>query len=150
MVKKKACYVLMLSEVFSKTHPKAGQKTHFIEQFNNGQKIHTIRENYELWKKRFEKIEKDEAYISVRKWENPLKPYRSKQIIIKDLHKSDGIGLGRIQKTAIGMSIDGIIGHKVDKISKNDGLEIEDFNLWFRHVELLKPCALIYLNDFRY
>lgn len=70
-------YVLTVSEKFPKTHPKSGQPTNFPLSIKHYDKIHTIRGNYDLWAKRFEKINAGEAVLSVRVWEG--KPYNSKQ-----------------------------------------------------------------------
>ena len=60
-------YVLMLSQVFPADHPRAGIPTgfqHKLQAALNGwmdhafYKVHTIRANYPLWAKRFEKIER--------------------------------------------------------------------------------------------
>ena len=75
---KKKTYVLMISENFPKYHQKAGEPTFFARKIEEGKKIHTIRQNYELWNKRAEKINKGEAILSIRKWSG--KAYRSKQI----------------------------------------------------------------------
>lgn len=49
-------YVITLSKNFMKGHPKAGQPTNFREKFLKKEKIHTIRANYPLWKKRLDEI----------------------------------------------------------------------------------------------
>lgn len=69
-------YVLTVSEFFPKTHNKAGLPTGFINAISNKTKLHTIRGNYDLWAKRFEKINKGEAVLSVRYWSG--KPYNSR------------------------------------------------------------------------
>ena len=93
-------YVLMLSQFFPAYHPKAGSSTDFKNKLQaalNGwsdltfAKLHTIRANYPLWKKRFEQIERGEACLSIRQWSG--KPYASKQVEIARLTKDDGIGL---------------------------------------------------------
>lgn len=110
-------YYLTLSKVFPATHPRKGEQTYFKEQFEiaigkiagvqildeNGRyfsailnpKLHTIRANYELWRKRFEQIERGEACLSIRQWMG--KPYASKQQEIARLTKEDGIGLQRLE-----------------------------------------------------
>ena len=80
MTKNLKVYVITLSRVFPVSHPKAGLKTYFKTKLENtnvvpfdpngdsvpdGQpqlKRHTIRANYELWRKRFEQIERGEAF----------------------------------------------------------------------------------------
>mgnify|MGYP007101882869 CR=1 FL=1 len=46
-------YYLTLSKVFPSTHAKAGMNTCFEEKLRV-YKLHTIRANYDFWKKRFE------------------------------------------------------------------------------------------------
>lgn len=114
MKKKLKVYVITLSRVFPVSHPKAGQPTYFKEKIYNAGvllmqaleymmpanstdpncKYHTIRANYELWRKRFEQIERGEACLSIRQWTG--KPYASKQIEIARLTKDDGIGLQKL------------------------------------------------------
>lgn len=56
-------YVLTISNIFPKNHKKAGLETNFIVKINSLLKKHTIRGNFLLWQKRFEKIEKGEACL---------------------------------------------------------------------------------------
>ena len=176
-------YVLILSRVFPSTHPRKGEPTyfdHYVE--NNGLwakklltkyigddyvkgacKKHTIRANYELWRKRFEKIERGEACLSIRQWEG--KPYRSKTIEIFRLTKEHGIGL---QKLLLGDDVDMIgeysliedgwtlFGIKGDtkvynqQLAKNDGLSLNDWEEWFKGYDTTKPLAVIHFTKFRY
>ncbi len=104
-MKKLITYVLTLSQTFPANHPRAGEETGFIPKFFgavNGlpcfhPKKHTIRGNYELWRKRFEKINKGEAVLSIRKWVG--KPYGlgSKLVEVKRLGREDGIGLQKME-----------------------------------------------------
>ena len=79
-------YVLTVSRNFPKTHKRSGKETWFIEQIQNAlhnyketvvtcydqnyketdiviteRKIHTIRQNVELWQKRISEIQKGNA-----------------------------------------------------------------------------------------
>lgn len=128
----KKAYVLMLSEVFPKTHNKAGMPTGFKVKFSLGQgcpdcnetqdlsfehisnctgcmrtflfpKLHTIRANYPLWGKRISDIQAGKAVLSVRQWNG--KPYRSKQVEIARLTADNGIG---IQKLSFYKDKDGV------------------------------------------
>lgn len=155
-MKKKVCYVLMISKHFPAYHPKAGQETNFEFKILQMTKLHTIRSNYELWKKRFEKIDKGEAYISVRQWEG--KPRHSKQIELFKFDKSDGVG---IQKLFIKKPPFRIMYIYIDdkerkedkhlsRIARNDGLILPDFMEWFKPYKLDKPLAIIHFTDFRY
>ena len=60
-------YYLTLSKVFPSTHAKAGMNTCFEEKLRV-YKLHTIRANYDFWKKRFEQIAAGKACLSIRQW----------------------------------------------------------------------------------
>ena len=102
-------YVITLSQNFPAKHPRKGEPTNFNVQLLNavwrshnmsvgfpqfGMKLHTIRANYELWSKRFKKIDAGNAVLAVRYWTG--KPYHSKQIEICKLPKDDGIGIQKM------------------------------------------------------
>ena len=145
--KDKACYVLIVSEFFPKTHNKAGLSTGFINAISSLNKIHTIRANYELWAKRAEKINKGEAVLSVRYWTG--KPYNSKQ---KEIFVFEKIGIEKILFDDYFYSCQ-INGHRFGdmwKLSQNDGLSDEDFEHWFYRYDFSKPMAIIHFTDFRY
>jgi len=152
-------YVITVSEFFPKTHPKAGVKTNFPLAIKHYDKIHTIRANYELWKKRFEKIDKGEACLSIRVWEG--KPYTSKQQEIFRYDKTHKIGLERLTFKEMIMTPfecirknDGRIYtpniSKLNELAKNDCLELNDFKSWFKEYDLSKEMAIIHFTDFRY
>lgn len=160
-------YVLIISEFFPKTHPKAGQPTGFITSIENKTKLHTIRGNYGLWKKRFEKIDKGEACLSVRVWSG--KPYNSKQKEVFNFTKSDGIGIQRcfsligdefvckdrpnsiICKRPNSIIVEEYAFYvKKNIISKNDGLIELDFKNWFKDHDDELDMAIIHFTDFRY
>lgn len=148
-------YVLMLSTVFPKRHPKAGEPTNFNTQICET-KIHTIRANFELWKKRFEDIEDGWAELSVRIWSG--KPYKSKQIEIAKLTKyDDEIGIqrlsfarGELYTPVIDEDKLGGRGIDVINLAKNDGLSLTDWESWFKDYDLTKPMAIIHFTNFRY
>ena len=147
-------YVLTLSVTFPKWHPKAGQPTYFKEKMHNGLlwdkgmnigysqtpsyavsgdiqlKLHTIRANYELWRKRFEQIEDG---IGLQKLELKLASYLPFYIEV------DRIDEDR-RKDAIHV---GLLAH-------NDGLSLNDWQDWFRNYDLSKPLAIIHFTNFRY
>lgn len=87
-------YVITLSKQFMKSHPQAGQPTMFKEKLLNKQKLHTIRGNYDLWKKRLDEVQEGKALLSIREWEGM--PYRSKQVEIIKVTKDSGCGVQRI------------------------------------------------------
>jgi hypothetical protein len=144
-MKKRVCYVLTISKYFPSTHPRAGEETHFEEKILALRKLHTIRANYKLWQKRFKKIDKGEAYISVRQWTG--KPYRSKQVELFQYDKSDGIG---IQKINIAESIKLYHYNRyMAQIAYNDGLGIKDFINWFKSYKS-SNLVIIHFTEFRY
>lgn len=152
-------YVLTLSHSFPANHAMHGKPTYFREKFLGTpgmlRKLHTIRANYTLWAKRFEKIAAGDACLSVREWMDA--PYRSKQREIARLTKEDGIG---IQLLRFHPDADGFIswqqfdidGHynNIINVANNDGLTYLDWRRWFRNYDLSKPLAIIHFTKFRY
>lgn len=160
-------YYLTLSQVFPSTHSRAGEPTDFEAAFHSGQplpkertfckfkKLHTIRANYDFWAKRFEKIAKGEAVLSIRQWVG--KPYGkgSTQREIARLTREDGIGLQQLRFT-VGMDcqrvalINGITLPSLRVLANNDGLSLEDWNDWFSGYDCSKPMAIIHFTNYRY
>ena len=157
-------YVLTVSRYFPTTHKRAGEPTHFVEKLLAGQydknkdtqadfdreiffecrnpKIHTIRQNVELWKKRISEIQKGNAILSIRYWSG--KPYNSKQVEICQLNRFSGIGLEEVVIPCMN-DIDSI-----KQLAMNDGLSLEDFEEWFKKYDLSKSLAIIHFTAFRY
>ena len=128
----------------------------FLNQIYSLVKKHTIRGNYKLWKKRFEKIEKGEACLSIRFWEG--KPYNSKQKEFLNLKTVDGISL---EKLEFHKDKDGIANLKyplinnfsepdIQILAENDGLSFSDFKDWFKKYDLSEPMAIIHFTHFKY
>lgn len=149
-------YFLTFSLVFPKTHARSGEPTYFREKLITGEKLHTIRANYHLWKKRIDEVNAGEAILSVRYWSG--KPYNSKQLRIAEFNKDSGVG---VQK--LGFYDDGDSHYSFEnpytadsfdvyilELAGNDGLSLEDFREWFRKYDLSKPMAIIQLTKFRY
>lgn len=152
-------YVLLVSEFFPKTHKRAGEPTEFIKKIKDGRKIHTIRANYELWKKRIEEVQAGNAVLSIRTWEG--RPYRSKQIEHLVIEANPGtpgaqelfFDFNNINQAFVGLEDSENQTQTyitIDDLSKNDGLEISDFKDWFKNYDLTKPMAIIQFTDFRY
>lgn len=141
-------YVLTVSKSFPSYHIKAGKPTWFPEKIEHKEKIHTIRGNYELWRKRFEKIDKGEAFLSVRVWEG--KPYNTKQVEVFRFDKSHGIGIEKIvfDDYLYSVEINGT-RRQFSGIDENDGLSHADFESWFKKVGP-EPMVIIHFTDFRY
>ena len=178
MKKKIKTYVLTLSLTFPATHPRRKEPTYFKEQVLNGisrnwghrdmykhhkHKIHTIRANYDLWKKRIEEVQQGKAILSLRYWTG--KPYASKQEVIEDINSIDSVG---IQLLTFGKSynpktdkwdgeydlalptVDDACYVAPETLAENDGLDIDDWKNWFKNYDLSKPLAVIHFTCFRY
>ena len=177
-MKKLIHYRLGVNRQFPATHLRKGEETKFIEKMKFilncticpfvksakdclkfdctvykgvGIKRNTIRANYFLWAKRFEKIDRGEAVLELFYWSG--KPYNSKQVVFATLTKDDGIGIQRldfgrenIMYPLVGMSIFVMPGD----IANNDGLSFGDWKAWFRNYDLSKPLAIIHFTKFRY
>ena len=161
-------YYLTLSQTFPKYMHNAGEPTNFEEAFKAGQvfnrgseclyrhpKFHTIRANYESWRKRFEKIAAGEACLSIRQWVG--KPYGkgSTQREIARLTREDGIGIQMLTFAGnTGWHPAYVEGrpYTVDayQLAHNDGLEHADWSNWFAGYDLTKPLAIIHFTRFRY
>lgn len=141
-------YVLTVSQKFPTTHKKAGQSTGFPLAIKNYDKIHTIRGNYYLWSKRFEKINDGKAILSIRIWEG--KPYASKQLEIFKYDYTHKIGIEKLEDPT-NFVFAAIEGKQInwDVVAKNDGLSFEDFCEWFK-VRSNSPMAVIHFTGFRY
>jgi len=144
-------YVLTVSTVFPKTHNRAGDPTGFVEKIRNREKRHTIRANYDLWKKRIDEINSGAAMLSVRIWTG--KPYNSKQKEVFQFIAEHGIGIQKLEMTPLGWFIDDIDSDcTTQDLANNDGLYFMDFSDWFRgKISIdMEPMAIIHFTDFRY
>ncbi len=172
-------YVLTVSRTFPAKHKRKGEPTYFVEKIGKGlglnevqvreefgqdilPKLHTIRENYAEWKKRFEKIDAGEACLSIRYHTLGRYVKGNRQVEIARLTKEDGIGLQIVDlRNEAGVeylasirdgfkSDDRIVSVKKHTIAHNDGLSYNDFKEWFKGYDLSKPMALIQFTEFRY
>jgi hypothetical protein len=143
-------YVLTVSQCFPATYPRKGQPTNFVQKIYNGQKIHTIRNNYPLWKKRINKINQGKAVLSLRYWKG--KPYQTKQKEFLIL-KTNEVGIQKIEVNPLGWVIDDNLCEKLqtETIAKNDGLTHQDFKNWFKNsFTVNEPKAIIHFTPFLY
>jgi len=145
-----AVYVLMITKSFPYYHPKKGKPTDFKNKILSGEKIHTIRGNYGLWKKRIEKVLDGKAVISLRQWTG--KPRHSKQVEIKRLTKDDGVGIQKLVFGRNNIYSPRVLGKVlfILGLCSNDGLSIYQFTEWFKPYDLSEPMALIHFTPFRY
>jgi len=155
--KDKKCHVIMVSRFFPATHPRKGEKTNFMNSIFMGTKVHTIRGNcdpekdsYELWRKRIAEVNEGKAYLSLRYWAG--KPYNSKQVEFKQIHKA---AVSHFKMVDTGVFIDWQIDcdkpmHTMEELAANDGLSKEDFLNWFfpqnQKVVRTFEGAIIWLN----
>lgn len=157
-MKKVKTYNIMLSRVFPVTHPKAGQETGFAAKvmaaINNRprhlKKLHTIRANYDLWKKRIDEVMAGKAELCLRQWTG--KPYRSKTVVIKRLRCDDCVGIQKLNFNWSGTGLN-FIEEKMlhnSTLANNDGLSIDDWQAWFAGYDHSKPLAIIHFTNFRY
>lgn len=145
-------YVITLSRVFPKGHPRAGEPTGFEEKLLL-QKRHTIRANYPLWEKRIKQIKDGEACLSIREWTG--KPYRSKQRELARLTQYSGIDIEKLSMRDL--SRPGKVTYEeieteveLPLLAENDGLSFNDFYYWFRNYNLKAPLAIIHFTPYRY
>lgn len=118
---------------------------------NFRKKLHTIRGNYELWKKRIDEVQKGNAVLSIRQWSD--KPYRSKQEIICELSAKDGIGIQTLEcDYPFALVINDKSLHLRDQkiLAVNDGLDYEDWVKWFDLENASGKKAIIHFTKFRY
>ena len=165
-MKKQKTYVITLSQVFPVTHIRKGEPTGFKDKFlaaikqveGEWLKLHTIRANYELWKKRFDEIAAGKACLAIRQWTG--RPYKSKQIELARLTREDGIGLQKLEIVKEKYNSRPIwLGYVNGEhqgylffplLAGNDGLSIGDWEEWFKNYNLSKPLAIIHFTSFRY
>ncbi len=147
--KKMITYVLTVSEKFPATHKRAGEETKFFDSIFAEDKTHTIRGNFPLWAKRFEKIKKGEACLSIRVWSG--KPYASRQVEKLRLdHRHDiGIQPVRFNRTHDGALLTPSVS-SLKELAINDGLEFPDFIDWFKKVKNNDVMVIIHFTKFRY
>lgn len=118
--------VLTFATVFPSSHPRAGQNTFFVEQILNGKKKHTIRSG-----QRFKAGDK----FSPRVWSG--RPYRSKQFTICDDLTIEEVYTIRMTNGHWHIHLDEYLpaylsDKKLSIIASNDGLELIDFQFWFK------------------
>lgn len=174
-------FVMTVSRYFPKTHKRSGYPTYFVEKIlskrfesglisflklkefepfsmfkfmTNEPKIHTIRQNYDLWEKRAREINEGKAILSIRYWSG--KPYNSKQIEFCKLDKDSGVGIQELffaqNKVMFPRIInrDRITAIIPNVLAQNDGLSLDDFKEWFKNYDPSKKMAVIHFTKFRY
>ena len=131
-------HVITVSVKFPKKGIVVPRPTGFKKKILSGDKKHTVRQNYDFWKKRIDEVNEGKAFLSVRQWSGL--PYRSEQKEIKQFHKGE-VGYQRVMvsKNAADIGIKTSKGYgflsdkKIKKLAENDGLTLEQFQDWFKH-----------------
>lgn len=115
--------IITFSEYFPVYHPKQGQPTGFVSKILAGEKNHTIRGG-KRWK--------EGDLFSPRVWTG--KPYNSPMKCISEVdmkvYKTYDFKIGN--HGAIYLNGVFLMPEEVALISKNDGLEVNDFLDWFK------------------
>jgi hypothetical protein len=108
--------------------------------------IHTIRRNYEYWK-RFEGKE-----VALFTWEG--KPYRSKQRVfcVKRIVNVQEVEFQFKKGLGMWFSFNGVVRVCNSIISENDGFEsMKDFYMWFwNHNYNPGKMAILHFTEFKY
>lgn len=133
-------YVLIVSRHFLSYHPKTGAETHFPEKILSGEKLHTLRGNYQYWSKIIAKVNAGEAVLSVRYWSG--RPYFTTPI---EFAKFTQLGCQQFTLHSNGnLVVDDKLFtlKKTTEIAKNDGLALQDFYDWFK-LKKLPPNSQI-------
>lgn len=151
---------IVVSKAFPKVHRRSGEPTHFASKIVNGEKLHTIRQNYDLWAVNAEKMQSGNFILSIRQWTDM--PYRSKQRVVCNCEEPIGVEHIGMRYHADNDSIAVVIEDRVlsedeiNKLAKNDGLsDINDFKDWFFWKQRNKEDAvfkgvIIHFTSLRY
>ena len=145
--KGKKIVVLMVSRVFPSYHKNKGELTRFEQKIRDKNKIHTIRANYEKWKRKIDQIKNGEAVLSIREWQGV--PYHSKQNYLFYYNQEDALEVSKLTKDENGYLINDTIRVSEEELAKNDGLTLDEFQEWFK-VFPSEPMAIIHFTAFRY
>lgn len=163
----------MLSQAFLMGHSKVGKPNYFVEQLSNalhehseygvqlldnesvvvrGKKLHTIRENYEYWKEKADKINAGEMELSIRVWSG--KPYRSTQVEVARLSHV-GVQLVEMSYSTEDAQpivyVDNVLKPNVAaEMAKNDGLQLENWIEWFFKKTNTFRGVILHFTDFKY
>jgi hypothetical protein len=152
-------FVITVSREFPSKHIRRGNETNFVKKILNnytckvdelGTKLHTCRSNYEYWKRIVDEVNAGKAILSVRYWSG--KPRKSKQVEIVSFDYNSGIGIQKLifeDDFLPKPTVDGKL-LRLRELSKNDGLEFDDFLSWFEGYDLTEPLAIIHFTKFRY
>jgi hypothetical protein len=121
-----------------------------------GLKIHTLRQNYDFWKKRIDKCEKLELrywsgkpYCSPQKHIRTLNRYNANFGVQKICKKTDGIYPGSPFSLYLVKNEEYLVQLLLGVVAKNDGLTEAEFVTWFEDYPD-GDMACIQFTGFRY
>lgn len=145
----------MFSRLFPTTCTRRGEQTHFIEKVMLGEKIHTIRRQYDRWKIIADKTQERRFNIALCQW--AATPRRSKVHQVGLLDSQIGVQRIKMKYFAASDDIVAIVdGKEVSPviIAENEGLEWNDFKEWFfgknRTENAEYNGCIIHFTDTRY
>lgn len=141
-------YTIKVAKTFPFYHERKGQLTNFETKILHLDKIHTIRGNYELWRKRLEVNHDQNISLNLTEWAG--RPYHTKSNLLFSLSKNiNGIGLQKLQYIENTVLVDDNPG-ELEELAKNDGLSVSDLEKWFLPYDKVQPMSLIHFTSFRY
>lgn len=126
---------IVVAKAYPTIHKRHGEPTHFASKLVNGEKLHTIRGNYDLWAVNAEKMQTGKYVLSVRQWVGT--PRRSKQREVYNTEECIGVEHVTMQYSVDtdGLSVtveDRILSEaEIEQLAKNDGTTVDDFKDWF-------------------
>lgn len=126
---------IIVAKTFPTTHKRHGEQTHFAAKIVNGDKLHTIRTNYDLWSVNAEKMRTGRYVLSVRQWVG--KPRQSKQHEVFNTEEEIGVEYISMRYFANTDGLCVIVENRqltqseIEQLVKNDGTNIDDFKDWF-------------------
>ena len=126
---------IIVAKVFPTKHKRHGEPTHFAAKIVNGDKLHTIRTNYDLWAVNAEKMRTGRYVLSVRQWVG--KPRQSKQHEVFNTEEEIGVEHISMRYFANADGLRVVVENRqltqceIEQLVKNDGTNIDDFKDWF-------------------
>ena len=146
--KKKTKVILKIAKNFLAYHPQKGKPTNFEMKIKAKDKIHTIRPNYEAWKKKIEKVKNGESELIVEQWSGL--PYRSSPELLFKYDDKDDIDVSKLTfEEGKGLIVNDEVIVPTEILAKNDGLTLQEFEDWFK-IFPPEPFAIIHFTGFRY
>jgi len=134
-------HVIMMSKYFPKTHPAAGEETHFVESILNGIKTTTIRGKYDNWKKKAREVNEGKAILSIRYWTGSPYNYKKDNSKQKEFARCSKIQVNKLEIKRKGNFLifknDNCLHHlRVEKLIENEGFKKDShFYNWFPQEE---------------